>query len=155
MAGDPQKWSPETRETADHSMPYTVAVGLLHGDIGAEHFEPACFRDSRLRELTRRVRVSEWEEANRRMPDAMLCRVTLTTTRGEKHVSTVEYHRGHWKNPMSDDELEAKFRKLARPLLTDAGIDQLLSRLWSLEALDDVGEILRLTVPGSPHGDRT
>jgi 2-methylcitrate dehydratase len=31
MAGDPDKWEPETRETADHSMPYTVAVALLHG----------------------------------------------------------------------------------------------------------------------------
>ena len=147
MAGDPQKWAPETRETADHSMPYTVAVGLMHGDISEEHFAERSFRDPALRALTQRVRVSEWEEANRRMPEAMLCRVTLTTKCGQQHVSTVEYHRGHWKNPMSDSEIEAKFRKLARHVLADAQIDRLLSRLWALETLDDAGEILRLTVP--------
>ena len=148
MAGDPQKWTPETRETADHSMPYTVAVGLMHGDIGEEHFEERAYRDPALRALTQRVRVSEWDEANRRMPEAMLCRVTLTTKSGAQHVSTVDYHRGHWKNPMTDAELEAKFRKLARHVLADREIDRLLSALWRLEQLDDADEFMRLTVPG-------
>lgn len=147
MAGDPQKWEPETRETADHSMPYTVAVALTYGDVGEEHFEDRCFRDPRLRALTRRVKVSEWEEANRRMPEAMLCRVTVTTQGGTRHQAVVEYHRGHWRNPMSDAEVDAKFRKLARHVLPDAQIDTLAGRLWSLETLDDAGDIVRLTVP--------
>lgn len=147
MAGDPQKWTPETRETADHSMPYTVAVCLMHGDIGEEHFAEASFRDPRLLALTRRVRVSEWDEANRRMPEAMLCRVTVTTTGGDRHVSTVEYHRGHWKNPLTDAELETKFRRLARRVLADSAIDRLLDHLWRLEKLADAGDVVRLTVP--------
>jgi 2-methylcitrate dehydratase len=147
MAGDPQKWEPETRETADHSMPYTVAVALTHGDVGAEHFEQACIRDPGIRALTRRVKVTEWDEANRRMPEAMLCRLTLVTTTGARHEARVEYHRGHWKNPMSDAEVEAKFRKLALHVLPPAQVDRLLSRLWSLERVRDAGEILRLTVP--------
>jgi 2-methylcitrate dehydratase len=146
MAGDPQKWEPETRETADHSMPYTVAVGLMHGDIGEEHFSEASLRDPVLRALTRRIRVSEWDEANRRMPEAMLCRVSVTTKSGERHVATVDYHRGHWKNPMSDVEVEAKFRKLAAHVLGPARVDRLLEAMWRLDKLDDAGEVLRLTV---------
>ena len=38
MAGDEEKWRPTTRETADHSMPYTVAVALMHGTVEARHF---------------------------------------------------------------------------------------------------------------------
>ncbi|RPI47173.1 MAG: MmgE/PrpD family protein, partial [Betaproteobacteria bacterium] len=148
MAGDPQKWEPQTRETADHSMPYTVAVALMHGDVGEEHFEDSCIRDPALRALTRRVKVTEWDEANRRMPEAMLCRLTVTTRSGARHETRVEYHRGHWKNPMTDTEVEAKFRKLARHVLPPARIDPLLARLWQLETVADVGEILRLTVPG-------
>jgi 2-methylcitrate dehydratase len=150
MAGDPQKWEPETRETADHSMPYTVAVALIHGDIGAEHFEDACFREPQLRSLTRRVRVSEWEEANRRMPDAMLCRVSVATTAGARHEAVVEYHRGHWKNPMSDEEVAAKYRKLAHHVLSPAQSEALLERLWDLDSVADVGTILRLSVPQRP-----
>ena len=68
MAGDAQKWEPETRETADHSMPYTVAVGLVHGDVGEEYFDERYIRDPVLRALTRKVKFSEWDEANLRMP---------------------------------------------------------------------------------------
>jgi 2-methylcitrate dehydratase len=147
MAGDAQKWEPETRETADHSMPYTVAVALMHGDIGEEHFADACFRSPQLRALTRRVRVSEWDEANRRMPEAMLFRVTVTMKSGAQHSATVDYHRGHWKNPLTDGEVEAKFRKLALHVLPASRADQLLKQLWNLDKLSDAGEILRLTVP--------
>jgi 2-methylcitrate dehydratase len=147
MAGDPQKWEPETRETADHSMPYTVAVALAHGDVAEEHFDQRHLRDPKLRALTRRVKVSEWDEANRRMPEAMLCRVTLTTTAGTSHASVVDYHRGHWRNPMSDAEVEAKYRRMALARLAAARADELAGRIWRLESMDDAGHILRLTAP--------
>jgi 2-methylcitrate dehydratase len=146
MAGDAQKWEPQTRETADHSMPYTVAVALTYGDVGEEHFDQAHIGDPRLRELTRRVKVSEWDEANRRMPEAMLCRLTLTTRSGERHEGSVEYHRGHWRNPMTDAEVEAKYRKMALLVLSPARVDELAERIWALEAARDVGDILRLTI---------
>ena len=146
MAGDPQKWEPETRETADHSMPYTMAVALLHGDVDETHFEPEYLHDPRLRALTRRVRVSEWSEANRRMPEAMLCRASVTTHRGERHEAIVEYHRGHWRNPMSDGEIEGKFRKLARHVLNDDRAERLLAALWQLDSVHDMRDVVALTV---------
>lgn len=148
MAGDAQKWEPETRETADHSMPYTVAVGLMYGDVGEEFFDEAYIRDPRLRALTRKVKVSEWDEANRRMPEAMLCRVGVTTRDGRKHEASVEYHRGHWRNPMTDAEVEAKFRKLALHVLDQRQTDALGRCLMSLEQIEDVGALMKSTVIG-------
>ena len=52
MAGDADKWEPETRETADHSMPYTVAVALIHGTVTAEHFAERYLHDPAIRALT-------------------------------------------------------------------------------------------------------
>ncbi len=149
MAGDPDKWEPATRETADHSMPYTVAVALTYGDVADEHFDEAYLRDPELRELTRRVKVSEWEEANRRMPEAMLCRVRVTTRSGATHEHRVEYHRGHWRNPMSDAEVEAKYRRMALQRLRAARVAELAERVWRLDEARDVGDILRLTVMDS------
>jgi 2-methylcitrate dehydratase len=68
MAGDPDKWAPETRETADHSMPYTVAVALLFGDVHEEHFGERFLRDPRIRAMAKRVKATASEEADRRMP---------------------------------------------------------------------------------------
>jgi 2-methylcitrate dehydratase len=145
MAGDIDKWEPTTRESADHSMPYTVAVALIHGEVEEKHFGPLYLRDPRILELTKRVKASASEEADRRMPDAMLCRMELVTRSGESHRAVVEYHKGHWKNPMSETELEAKFRKLASQVLEPPRIERLLESLWRLDELEDAGELVRQT----------
>jgi 2-methylcitrate dehydratase len=146
MAGDPEKWAPATREAADHSMPYTVAIALIHGEVEERHFEDRFLRDPKLLALTRLVKVEATEEADRLMPEAMLCKLTVVTKAGATHGATVKYHKGHWKNPMSDVEVEAKFRKLASGVLQPAHSDRLLAALWKLEDAADAGEIIRLTV---------
>jgi 2-methylcitrate dehydratase len=154
MAGDSDKWEPKTRESADHSMPYTVAVALIHGAVEEKHFGDLYLRDPRILELTRRVKAIATEEADSRMPDAMLCRMELVTKSGETHGASVEYHKGHWKNPMTDGEVEAKFRSLATQVLKPDQIDRLLDSLWRLEELDDAGEVVRLTTTAQAHGER-
>jgi len=149
MAGDPDKWEPATRETADHSMPYTVAVAFLHGDVREEHFGERYLRDPHIRALARRVKVKATAEADRRMPEAMLCRMEVVTTGGASHEAVVEYHKGHWKNPMSQTEVETKFRNLAAQVLRPEQTDELLRTLWKLEELGDAGEIVRLTNAGA------
>jgi 2-methylcitrate dehydratase len=144
MAGDAEKWHPTNRETADHSMPYTAAVALMYGTVEARHFGPDYWRDPRLLELVQKVKVSVSAEANRRAPEAMLSTVDVVTASGQRLTAEVAYHRGHYKNPMSDQEIEAKFRSLARDLLTARQIDALLDRLWNLEQVGDIGEVMNM-----------
>jgi 2-methylcitrate dehydratase len=144
MAGDAEKWHPSNRETADHSMPYTAAVALMYGSVEPRHFSPEYWQDSKLMELVQRVKVSVSEEANRRAPEAMLSIVEVVTSRGEHLTAEVPYHRGHYKNPMSDQEVEAKFRALAEDWLTSRQIDALLDHLWNLEQVADIGEVIRM-----------
>ncbi|MDE2937754.1 MAG: MmgE/PrpD family protein [Chloroflexota bacterium] len=145
MAGDEEKWDPKSRETADHSMPYTVAVALTHGGVHQDHFDEQYFRNPGLLDLTARVKVEGTDEADRRAPEAMLCELDVITRSGDRYSAEVPYHRGHYKNPMSDAEVEAKFRSLAYDLLAPAQTDALLDKLWNLEQVEDIGEVLRLT----------
>jgi 2-methylcitrate dehydratase len=144
MAGDPEKWHPTNRETADHSMPYTAAVALMFGDIGLQQFEDEYLGNRQLQDLVGKVNVHAWEEANRREPEAMLCSLEVVTKSGQRYASEVPYHRGHWKNPMSDAEVEAKFRGQAEGLLSPANTDALLDHLWNLERAENLGEVFRL-----------
>ena len=146
MAGDPEKWVPATRETADHSMPYTVAVALIHGAVEERHFDHEYLHDQKILALAQRVKVEASEEADRRMPEAMLCKLKLVTRSGATHTAVVDYHKGHYKNPMSDAEVEAKFRGLAQNVLKPAQTDRLLEVLWKIEDVADAGEIVQLTV---------
>ncbi len=145
MAGDDEKWRPRTRETADHSMPYTTAVALTYGNVDQGHFDDRYIFDERLLDLTGRVKVERSEEADRRVPEAMLCYLDVTTKSGHTFSAEVPYHKGHYLNPMTDAEVEGKFRSLAKDLLSPGQTDELLAKLWKLEEVEDIGEVLRLT----------
>jgi 2-methylcitrate dehydratase len=145
MAGDAEKWRPTNRETADHSMPYTAAVALRYGTVNQGHFDDAYLQDNDLLELTSKVNVQVSEEANRRVPEAMLCKVEVVTTAGQRYASEVAYHKGHYKNPLSDAELEEKYRALVGDVLPSHQADALLDRLWHLEEVTNMGEVVKLT----------
>ncbi len=145
MAGDIDKWRPANRETADHSMPYVAGVALKYGRIALEYFDDPYLHDETLLELVSRIKCEVSEEANKREPEAMLCDLTMTLRNGQRHDIRVEYHRGHPRNPMPDAEIEEKFRELAGEQLPKAQCDQLLSRLWTLEQMQDMGELFALT----------
>ncbi len=146
MADAPEKWEPPNRETADHSMPYTVAVALIHGDVQEEHFDDAHVFNPAIRALTRKVKIKPSADADKHMPHAMRCYFKLITKSGAEFSTLVDHHKGHWKNPMNDAELEKKFRTLARKVLPDAKIDAMLARLWKMEDIANAGEIPRMTV---------
>ena len=110
----------------------------------AASLSPECWQDPSLMALVQKVKVSVSEEANRRAPEAMLSVVEIVTTRGERLRAEVPYHRGHYKNPMSDQEIEAKLYRLAAEWLTSRQIDVLLDRLWNLDQVPDIGEVIRL-----------
>ena len=145
MAGDEEKWHPTNRETADHSMPYTVAVALMYGSVEHKHFGGEHLGNPRLLDLVKRVRIAVSEEANRRAPEAMLCNVEVVTSSGERHRSAdIPYYRGHWKNPMSEVELEEKFRSLSSDHLTRGQTESILELLWNLEHVEDIGQVIDL-----------
>jgi 2-methylcitrate dehydratase len=159
MADSPEKWEPTNRETADHSMPYTVAVALIHGDVQEKHFDDAHVNNPAIRALTRKVKIKASAEADKHMPSAMRCYFKLITRSGETHSTVVDYHRGHFKNPMTDGGDRKEISSSCEKVLPDMQIDVMLARLWKLEDIEDAGEILRLTVIGNAdvpaHGAAT
>ncbi len=145
MAGDPVKWKPHNRETADHSMPYTAGVALKYGALDTRYFDDPYLHDPELLDLISRIKCSVSEEANSREPEAMLCDLDLVFKNGKREAIRVEYHRGHPKNPMSDAEIAEKFHSLADGVLPRAQAGKLLDCIWNLEKLTDVRELIALT----------
>jgi 2-methylcitrate dehydratase len=72
----------------------------------------------------------------------MLCNLEVATRSGQRYSAEVAYHKGHFKNPLSDREVEEKFRSLATDLLSPAQADALLDRLWRLEQVEDIGQVI-------------
>lgn len=145
MAGDPDKWRPANRETADHSMPYTAGVALKYGSVDLPYFEDPYLHDPDLLALVAKIKCTVSEEANRREPEAMLCDMDIVMKDGRSEAIRVEYHRGHPKNPMNDAEIEDKFRSLAAGRIAADQADALLHLLWNLERMEDIKSLFLLT----------
>ena len=67
------------------------------------------------------------------------------TVDGRKKIATVEYPRGHFRNPMTDKEVDAKFIDLATRVLSRRQSNKLLSLLWNLDGQDNLDAIFKAT----------
>ena len=147
MAGHPSRWRPETRETADHSIPYVVACALHYGSVQPAHFSDNMLRAPQVVELMQKIAVDLDAECEAAWPDANLSIVSVEAQDGREHTAHVPYHLGHARRPVGDKDIEAKFRGLAAGLLTDDQQAAALDALWHVDECDDLKELLaRLVV---------
>jgi 2-methylcitrate dehydratase len=143
-----EKWNPQTRETADHSLPYCIAVALVDGEIGLEQFSEERIKDPLLHKLMGKIKISRDENLNRQYPEAMPNLIEVITKDGRRFSKNIAYPKGHPKNPMTDKEVEEKFGTMAAAALSHKQIDIILDKLWHLEDIKDVGEIMSsLVIP--------
>lgn len=148
---EPVHWTPQTRETADHSLPFTLAVALMEGTLAIRHYDEHYYLRENVRALMQKISISVADEPSKAWPEAPLCLLEAETHDGAVVRARAEYHRGHYRNPMSDADQDAKLRAMGRDYagLSDARIDQLIERLRHLEEVENVATILALTAPAS------
>ena len=149
MGGDPSRWAPASRETADHSMPYVIAKALLDGGIAVNSYEPANFTEPAVVALMRKVKVTEDPTLSRQYPEGAPGRVTITNANGQEFVHEIKYPMGHARNPLSDAGLEKKFNELMPANCSSEQRGRLLNTLWSFERVTDLkGEVIDLLMVG-------
>ena len=141
---EPEKWDPRSRETADHSLPYLIAVALRDGAVTPDSFAMERVLDPDLRPLMRKVNVSENPEFTRQHPPAQMARLEVVTKSGARFSEECSYPKGHCENPLTDKELEKKFHGLAQVVLTQDQRRRSLDTLWSLEDVEHIGLVLDL-----------
>jgi 2-methylcitrate dehydratase len=145
MADGPDKWRPQTHETADHSIPYAAGLVLMYGKIEPEYYDDPYLHDARLIDLVSRVKCSASGEADRMENEFNLCEFEIVLKSGARRTVRVEYHRGHFKNPMTDTEMEEKFYLMAQKHLPAERIHDLLRLIWNIENEPQVGPLIAAT----------
>ena len=115
-AASRQKWDPQTRETADHSLPYIFARALVDGPITLRSFTEEAVLDPALRPIMAKVKVTV-DDAMEAMLPRMGCGSRATTVDGREHPVEIVDPLGQPANPMQDKDIEEKFSTLAVPYL--------------------------------------
>lgn len=147
ISKDPEKWAPKTRETADHSIQYITVVALEDGKIAPESFSTQRIWNPRTRELlAHHTTVAEDPALTAGYPLGIPNTITVVLDDGRKLRQHVAYPRGHARNPMSDEEVVAKFDANVAGRLWPDEAARLRDAIWSLDKMADVAALPPLCV---------
>ena len=145
--GDPTRWAPHTRETADHSMPFIVATALAHGAVTIDSFDPGRLGDPKVADIMKKIKVIEDPALSAMWPSAAPTRITVRMRSGQSITVETLYPKGHLRDPLSDEEVNAKFRTLYGNHGPAAAGEAALQALWNIEEAADIGRAIRTLSP--------
>ena len=138
------KKTPQVGLEGKFSVFHSAAVAIIHGEGGEDVYSDACVRDPQVIALRDKVSAAVDKSVHE---DAVFITIKLKDGRTlEKHV---EHAIGSLARPMSDADLEAKFRKFAQGILSNAQTDALIKLCWDIENLKSAGDIARAAVPAA------
>jgi 2-methylcitrate dehydratase PrpD len=108
---------PATTDEAQYSLPFPVAAALILGRVGAAEIGATGLGDPRVARLLATFSLSESDEFSRRFPAERWARVRIGLADGRSLVSEPAQARGGDEHPLSDEEIGAKYREMAEPVL--------------------------------------
>ena len=138
-----EKWKPETRETADHSLPYITAIALIDGEVTSKQFERERFADAKVWKFLENVKVERNAELSAMYPGAVANIVHVDLADGKRLTKRVDYPLGHAKNPLKDSEVEGKFKALVEPALGDVRAKKIVDLVWKLDEAKNMDELMQ------------
>jgi 2-methylcitrate dehydratase len=146
ILGDPHKYRPDSKETADHSLPYCMAVGLVDGMVTPLQFKEERVLDKSLIPIMDKVKVVANDEFEALFPKFQPSRVTITTNDGKEHSTRVDVPKGDPRDPMTEEEIAVKFTALGADVIGKKQCEKLRHCIMNLENAKNVDELLELTI---------
>jgi len=128
--------APSTTDEAQYSLTYPVAAALVTGRVGAAEVNAAGEGQARIARLVAMTKLEEADEFSRRFPAQRWARVRIGLRDGRVLASSPAQARGGAENPLSDDELAAKYLSLATPVLGEARAPRIAASIDALPGND-------------------
>jgi 2-methylcitrate dehydratase len=144
MGSGDHRWHPDTKESADHSVPYVAAAVLLDGTITLRSYDNTHLHSPQLHAIMQKTEVIEnadFTQAFNAVPQKHCARLTLHMLNGETVVGATGGDDEDMASPTSDAQIEDKFRMLTEDVLGSARSQRILSRIQDLERVDNMADI--------------
>jgi len=145
-----QNASPRTVHEAQVSLPFSVAVALREGHALLPQYSDANIANPAVRRLSKRVSFA----VDERLPRGVSCRMAIETADGRRLVSQVDDPKGSVRNPMTDDDLLAKFESLSEPVLGKERAAKLAESVAHVERISNIRSMMRLAAPPARRGGK-
>lgn len=133
---DPHKYEPDSRETADHSLPYCIAAAIVDRQITPNSFSDEKLKDPAIWEVIKRIKGEASVEFEKMFPAKQPSKVVVKTKDGKEYSEYLEYPKGDPREPMSMEDLDTKFSALAEPLFNADQQAEIKKAIFEAETMD-------------------
>ncbi|HEX4155504.1 MAG TPA: MmgE/PrpD family protein [Acidobacteriaceae bacterium] len=137
---------PLTKEDADHNLAFLLATGIMDGAVGPDQYAKMEWKQPRMRELMGKMWFQGDAEMTKNFPEHWDCDVTITMKNGTVYTKHIDLPKGQPGNPMTDQEINAKFSNMAEKLMPKSQIDQIIKMVYNLDKVQDVNSLTKLLV---------
>ena len=135
---------PRNTEEAQYSLAYPVAATLIDGEFGLKQVLGGRFEDQSILEMAEKVEIIFSDKLEAAFPERCLCEVEIFTNGNQSFRSGIITAKGDPDIPLSDKELEGKFRQLAGSVLDETKLEKLIEMVWHLENVEDMRDFVNV-----------
>jgi 2-methylcitrate dehydratase PrpD len=132
---------PRSPFAAKFSLPFCAALAIVNRSCGLEDFSAESLSNPEIRRLAERVRLEVDEEIESLHPAKWGARVEIVTMSGKSYSARTDFPKGDPENPLDDDQLISKFRRLAGYSWGKEKVDSLLHAALHLERIEDIANL--------------
>jgi 2-methylcitrate dehydratase PrpD len=132
------KLSPRSVVDAQFSMAFGAAVALMFGRATLEEFVQEQVDSKEIKKLMGKVACVEDPKLDKDFPKKWPATAAIKTKDGKSYRASIEYPKGDPGNPLSWDELIAKFQNLTAPVYSEKKRNEIVSRVKTLEDEDSI-----------------
>ena len=133
-----------TKEQADHSLPYMVAVALLDGQVTEAQYTAARIASPDVQTLLKKVRTKPADDLSKLFPARMPVRMTITLNNGQKSSGYKDDYYGFYTRPWDWKATEEKFQELTAPFADSTLRGELVRTVKSLDTLALISQLTDL-----------
>ncbi|XP_051564323.1 cis-aconitate decarboxylase [Myxocyprinus asiaticus] len=127
---------PVTEHQARHSFQFNCCTALLDGEVTVESFSKSQMNRSTLKDMLLKVHLENPQD-NHSSFEKMYCEIAVETTQGEMFTARCNTFYGHWRKPLSHEDLVQKFKANASTVLTPDVVEGIIYTVDSLDTNPD------------------
>ncbi len=125
----------QTKEEADHSLPYILSVALLDGKVTPEQYTLQRIKRNDVQNLMKKIRVQPSAEFSKRFPNSMPCEIVVSLKNGKTVDRTVDDYEGFITRPMTFGQTVGKFTSLSSSLIDDHQRERIIDAVINLDSI--------------------
>jgi 2-methylcitrate dehydratase len=144
ILADEKKYIIDSRETADHSLPYCIAAATVRRSLTPRDFSPESLKDGQILATVPKVKAVLEPSFETRFPAEQPCRIVITLKNGDKLTKERNYPKGDPRDPLSTTELKHKFEVLAEDILDKSQCEEVYRTVYDLENVSEIGDLMKL-----------